>query len=231
MRDVFVYQMGRVGSNSITRSLYNAGLNTFHAHWLKGDFPEAEFSTSKPKIVEMIKTGEFEPRKIITSVRDPMARNLSAFVFSLIRYGVSGRQESPEKLRSVFLNKYNIYYPDEWFEKELVGIFGFDPFVKKFNTKLGYQLYKKDKYEILILRLENANDIFPVAIKKLLGIKNVQMVHESDLTTKKYIGEKYKILKQLKYPEEFVNKVYDLKYVNHFYTKAEIEEFKNKWSE
>jgi hypothetical protein len=108
--------------------------------------------------------------------------------------------------------------------------FDFNPFDKRFNYKKGYQFYKNDKHRFLILRLEDFNRILSTALRKFLRVKKIEMVHKSNLETKKYIGEKYKQLKELKYPRDFLDRVYGLKYVNHFYTKEEIENFKNKWS-
>jgi len=222
--------MGRVGSNSINRALYNSGVETLHAHWLSGEVPEIEFPTSKPKVLRIIKSGEVPPLKIITPIREPMARNLSAFMFSSIRYGVSGRTETAEELQALFLEKYNIHYPDLWFEKELMTTFDFNPFEKKFNHKRGYSIYKVGKHRLLILRLEDANRVLPTALRKLLGIWNIQMVHERSLKDAKYIGEKYSQLKNLEYPTEFLDRVYNLKYVKHFYTEEEIESFRQYWS-
>lgn len=229
MRTTFLYQMGRVGSNSINHTLYNSGINAFHAHWLAGNFPESEFPTTKPKIVKQLQKGETQPLKIITPIREPMARNLSAFMFNLINYGVTGRKESPEELRDLFLKEYNINYPDLWFEKEFIPNIKLNPFEKRFSTRKGYQIYKVNKNKILILRLEDANKVFPTAIRRLLGVRNLQLIHIRSLENAKYIGEKYKQLKALPFPKDFLEKVYNLKYVKHFYTEKEISTFIDKW--
>jgi hypothetical protein len=223
--------MGRVGSTAINQTLHDNGITAHHAHWLSGKFPEAEFETTKLKILRMIQAGETQPLKIITPVREPMARNLSAFIFSLIKYGVSGRQETVEELQTLFLEKYNYAYPDLWFEHELLHTFNFSPFEEKFNHKRGYNLYKINKHRLLILRLEDADRVLPTALRKLLGVRGIQMIHGRSLEDAKYIGEKYKQLKNIKYPKDYVDKVYDLTYVKHFYTEEEIVTFKQKWSE
>lgn len=222
--------MGRVGSGSINQALYDKGINALHAHWLSGDFPEAEFPTTKLKVIKWIQEDKFDFLNIITPIREPMARNLSAFTFSLIKYGASGRQETIEELQNLFLTKYNYAFPDLWFYNELIKNFKFNPFKKRFNHKKGYSIYKYKQYKFLILRLEDAPKILPEALRKFLKIRKIEMPHKSILETKKYIGEKYRALKTLKYPEEYLEKVYNLQYVKHFYTENEIEKFKERWS-
>jgi hypothetical protein len=55
------------------------------------------------------------------------------------------------------------------------------------------------------------------------------MIHHNNFEEKKYIGHKYKELKTKKFPEEFVNNTYVLKYVKHFYTENERNGFKLRW--
>lgn len=228
MHTTFLYQMGRVGSGSLNASLYESGIKTTHGHWIS-DYSNPEFSTPKAKIVKLIQDSKCQPLKILTPIREPMARNLSAFTFSLIKYGVSGRLETPEELQKLFIEKYPIEYPDIWFEQELMRTFNFNPFVKKFNYRKGYQFYKIGKHKLLIYRLENIEQVYNGVLQKFLGVRNLKLLHKSNLGTKKYIGNKYEILKGLSYPEEFLERVYNLKYVNHFYTEREIDEFKQTW--
>jgi hypothetical protein len=221
--------MGRVGSNTVAKILHNAGIKHLHAHWLSGEFPDAEFPTTKLKIINLIKSNKSPPLKVIVPIREPLARNLSAFTFSLIKYGISGRGSTSKKLKELFLNKYNIYYPDLWFEKELMDIFDFDPFLSSFNYKRGYKIYKSGKHKFLIYRLEDIKKALRPALRKFLGIKKFEITHESNLGTKKYIGDSYTDLKNETFPKEFLDKIYNLKYVNHFYTNDEIRIFKEKW--
>jgi hypothetical protein len=222
--------MGKVGSGSINHALYNKGIETLHAHWMSGEFPEAEFPTTKLKILNKIKNDEVPPLKVITPIREPLGRNLSAFMYNLIKYGISGRQETVEELYHLFIEKYNIYYPDLWFEKELMSTFNFNPFNKKFNHRKGYQIYNVGKHKILIIRLENADKVLPRAIHKLLRVRGVQMIHHNNFEEKKYVGHKYKELKTKKFSREFLDKIYDLKYAKHFYTEKELEKFKDRYN-
>lgn len=229
MITTFLYQMGKVGAQSINHALYDKGINILRAHWLSGDFPEAEFPTAKPKILEGIRSGKIYPLDIISSVREPMARNLSAFVFNLIRYGSSGRQKTPEQLKKMFMDRYDITYPDKWFSKELCRTFDFNIYDLKFDHSLGYSTYKVGKHNLLIVRLEDANRVLPKAIEEFLGISGVAMPHRNKLSSRAYVGYKYKKLKTFKFSENFLDKVYNLEYVKHFYTENEIKKFKNSW--
>lgn len=222
--------MGKVGSTSIDNTLFKSNINCIHAHWMRGKFPQSEFPTNKPELVRKIKSKDTDPLKVIVPIREPLSRALSAFTFNLIKYGVSGRQESVNDIYNLFLKEYDIHYPDRWFETELMCTFDFNPFESKFDYKKGYKIYKVNKHRILIIRLEDCNRSFTKAIHKLLGIKNVEMIHINKLETKKYIGDKYAQLKLRKFSNSFLDKIYNLNYVKHFYTKREINNFRKGWS-
>jgi hypothetical protein len=221
--------MGKVGSGSINRALHSKGIHTLHAHWMTGDFPEAEFPTTKPKIVKSIRNDTIAPLKVIVPIREPMARNLSAFAYNLIKYGATGRQETVEELYGLFLDKYNIHYPDLWFESELLANFDLDPYSFEFDHRKGYKIYKAGRHEVLIIRLEDAERVLAKAVRKFLKVRGVEMIHHNNFEQKKYIGHKYKELKTMKYPGEFVNRNYGLRYAQHFYTEAERQLFKDSW--
>ena len=52
---VLVYQMGKVGSQSIKFSLEEKKIKTEHIHWIGSIEPKAEFPTPNEKILKSIK--------------------------------------------------------------------------------------------------------------------------------------------------------------------------------
>ena len=62
-----------------------------------------------------------------------------------------------------------------------------------------------------------------------LNIGKLELV-SSNVGTDKWYSEMYKRFKRnFKPTEEYLNIMYDSKYIKHFYTDKEIESFKNKW--
>ena len=125
LSNIFVYQMGKVGSVSFQVALREKGLRTIHGHWIHCE--DGEFPASKKAMAKAIKAGKRNDWKVITPVREPIDRNISAFFQRIEAYYPDYRtyEYRPEML-SLFMENYNHDWPDIWFEKELMDIFEFD---------------------------------------------------------------------------------------------------------
>lgn len=226
--DIFVYQMGKVGSGSITRIIHDSGEKPLHGHWIAHAWPKGEFQTPKPKIVKEF--DQLHPMKVVTPIREPVARNISAFFQNMGKYCKDSRNVPVEKLQAILLEEYNIHYPDQWFELELMKVFKLDPFKEKFDYQKGYKTYQAGKHKFLILRLEDADRVVPGALKKFLGINGVKMIRRHIRVERtQYVGQQYKEFLRLPFPEEFLDRCYNLKYAQHFYTEEERYLYKLKW--
>jgi hypothetical protein len=221
--------MGKVGSTSLSHVLHEHNIKHLHGHWIFNDYPIAEFPTQKPKFVKEIKSNY--KLKVITLVREPISRNVSAFFRTVEKYHNDYRHATAKELQKIFIKNYNIEYPDQWFELELTRLIEFNPFTKKFNHAKGYSIHKFGKHELLILRLEDTTKNLAEALYKFLGIKNAQMKYLNVFNTKgNFLTEKSNEFKLLPFPKRFLNKIYNLKYAKHFYTQKEIYEFKEKYA-
>ena len=230
---VLVYQMGKVGSQSVKFSLENNGLKAEHIHWLGAKEPKAEFPTPNNVVLNNINKG-YVKYKVIVLVRNPMARNLSAF-FQRIRRWSSRRPENMTsmEIQKDFIDRYDIKYADKWFDEELHRFFKFNVYKNTFPHKKGYKVYDSDGHKILIIRLEDTKEKLKEAIKELTGVDGVLMSNKG-VYEKRNVGQdfiqKYKEIKKMDFPLSFIEKNYNLKYSNYFYTKKEIENFKKEWS-
>jgi len=220
--------MGKVGSGAITRIIQESGEKPLHGHWIANSWPKAEFQTPKKEIVREF--DQLPSFKVITPVREPMARNVSAFFQNLKKYRKDYRNIPIKELQGVFLEEYNIDYPDQWFELELLEVFKFDPFEESFDYQKGYQIYRGSKHEFLILRLEDADRVVSEALEKFLGIKGLTMIRRHIRSERgSSEGEQYQEFLKLIFPEEFLDRCYTLKYARHFYSEGERYLYKLKW--
>jgi hypothetical protein len=231
--NVLVYQMGKVGSISIQAALKKKGLNAIHAHWMQG---EGEYPTSKEKMVEDIKNGTGDGWKVICPIREPVARNVSAFFQSIEQYYPAYREyEYKEDVLESFLQDYNHLWPELWFDTEIMDVFDFDPFSEQFDHKQGYQIYEAKHGDILIIRLENANKVLSKAMKEFLGVRRVKMERSNAFVQRHNgtrVGKIYKeFMEAAELPEDFLDEMYDMRYAKHFYSEKEIANFKEKWSD
>lgn len=227
--NILVYQMGKVGSVSVQVALRQKGLRTTHAHWMNNE--EGEFPTSKASLVKEIQEGKRGKWKVITTVREPMARNISAFFQRIEDYWPTYRTYKYDpKMVNAFIDKYNHRWPHIWFQTELMPVFGIDIFKQFFFPEKGYAIYKVEQGEILVIRLEDLDKLAEKVFKKFLNISGVKMV-KTNTGTRNRLAKMYLDFQQYaKFSKDFLDEIYGDIYVQHFYSKNEIEEFKKKWS-
>ena len=131
-----------------------------------------------------------------------------------------------------FINRYDVEYPDKWFEQEFKKFVGLDVYNEHFLYNKGYKIYKSNGHDILIIRLEDANNKLEKAIKEFLKIPKVSMGYCGVYKYRNVGNEfkkKYKDIKKMNFPLDFIDKNYNLKYVKHFYSNDEIKSFKKEW--
>ena len=113
---VFVYQMGKVGSTAICRSLDKVGYPNRHCQWLnesviqrllnqKNDVPGylrlSVLSSGYRRLAFQLQNKDFARTvKVITGAREPVSYMLSAFFHGI------------ENLKGLILHKYDEYSPD-----------------------------------------------------------------------------------------------------------------------
>ena len=231
--NILVYQMGKVGSISIQKALKQKGIHALHAHWMQG---RGEYPTTKKHLVKEIKRGARDDWKVISLVREPVARNVSAFFQSIEKYYPAYKEyKYKEAVLECFLQEYDHQWPEEWFDAEIMDIFDFDPFSEKFDRRQGYKIYKVKYGEILIIRLEDANRVVPEAMEEFLGIEDIEMVTSNGFIQRHNgtrVGKIYQeFMETVEFSEDFLDEMYDMRHAKHFYSKREIKNFKEMWSD
>lgn len=250
---ILIYQMGKVGSSTIYQSLIRARINAplFHLHLLNNlDAIEEFILKTRQNPAQTLKeinkgrelrnrflSGEFANLNIITLVRDPVARNVSAFFQNIYEVipDFDANSEVDEaaidRLKKSFLNDYDHNAPLEWFDTQLRDVFDFDVFSREFSKTSGYSIYEESRFKLLILRLENLDMCVRPAMKEFLGLKAFQIL-DSNISQQKRVGNTYKkFINNLILPDAYLDKMYNSKFARHFYTPEEIMLFRKRWIE
>jgi len=261
---LIVYQMGKVGSTTVTNSLRNnsnLSYPIFHVHSLnpenilqdkkiyygkeypsyftKSYLPKTKHLFTSEFLQKKIETGYLNSSnrwKIITLVRDPIARNVSGFFSGMsVRYPnyyqqICDNQIEVEKVLQLFLDNYPQNTPFTWFDSELKLVFGVDVFSEPFPKSEGYKIYHQDLVDVLVLKLEDIDRIFEKAIKEFLNIENITFVPSNEAKIKNYYFYYRNFIKEINFSQSYLDKMYDNQYSKHFYTEAEISNFRKKWS-
>ena len=170
---VFVYQMGKVGSDAIVQALGSDKSEHIHTFYGKNQNDKYIFNNSRPKRIKdaihfFIKRLAikviFKKIKIITIVRDPFARDVSMFFQDIEAYIYKYRNKSfynyiqfnksgTSPLITLFENCYDFEYGLNWFDKELKRFTGID--IYQYKPQNGTIRIETKKYSILCLHINS----------------------------------------------------------------------------
>ncbi len=266
-KDVFVlvYQMGKVGSSSVVKSLKAKDIYSFNVHTFnRENLRRTEYQFKKLWVpngplpftlwdqqffARFIRKTKYKHRiKIITLIRDPVARNISHFFqypnmileqtpsgyyISSIRYGyeklLTERSIPKELPKLYYKNMDNHDLPLLWFDKELKTNFGIDVFDCVFPKERGYKIYSNDRADVLLIKLEMLDKVFGQSFSDFLNVGAIELLHENIGSKKKSASLYRNFLSFFKLSDDYLDRFYNSKFVSHFYTIEEVELFRQKW--
>ena len=257
---VVVHQMSKVGSQTVVASLHEALPDhaIYHTHfisdqglgWLEGFVRERWGSVHIPQhlwhgqFVRENLCGEDAPERlrIVTLVRDPVARNISEFFQELdVHLAYPYQQKLAEKgidgvtddLESMLLHKLNEEVdwkqPYAWFDPEIRDVLGIDLFAADFDVSAGYGIVSQGNTDVLLIKLESLTECAEQAFDEFLGIRGFRLVSHN-VATRKYYSEAYRnIQNRLQIPADLLELCYASGHVRHFYSDTEIANFIDRW--
>ena len=249
---IVVYQMGKVGSSTVYRSLRSLGLRRqlHHVHLLNNlDAIEDGVRRLYPDPVgtlAQIEKGRRLRRRIlqrrgttwnlISLVRDPVQRNVSAFFESLTEvipdvYERRARDDiALADIRDAFLDRFDHDAPLSWFQSQLEPVFGIDVFAVGFDTEKGYATYEAPGARLLVLRLENLMEDGETAIREFLDLDDFALVPANIALDKRYADLYSEFERSVTLPPSYLERMYESRFARHFYSTAEIEAFEQRWT-
>lgn len=236
---VLIYQMSKVGSSTVRACLHEAGVRNLHFHYM-GEYWEkaASFYRSRNAILPYhfylsrlvrpwlrLQSG---PVRIITLVRDPVARKISN-AFQLGRYtdlsGADAKAAGDWIRQNVDWNEPSPY-ESVWFDKEVYEIFGVDIYDHPFDRSNGYARIRTDEIDLLILRLEDLNTLIPSVVSDYVG-RDLSLTRANTRSDPTYTTVK----KSFKLPRNTLDNIYSQKMVRHCYSDHHVARFLRKWTE
>lgn len=250
---ILIYQHGKVASTTLANSIENQGIKTIKQHSFYNNITKDIFvnyksskfyNKSKDSLISTIKRRIIlyllkmnSNVKIISLVREPISRNIS-FYFQEFQIPLMDIAKSTnhtvsknfniDKLIDDFYLNFNHQHGIKWFDNEFKKSFGVDVFNHEFNSKKGYSIINQNDLDIMIIKLEKIKDL-KEQIKKFVGLKKFKLIKEN-LASKKWYSEVYKEFKsKIEINEEYIDLLYNSRYMKHFYTKKEIKDFKDDY--
>jgi len=251
---IIVYSIGKTGTRTVYESLESLKLDApaYHIHRLseKGikiaETKKYIINDPTPKSDKRILASKYLRRKIlqgpqskkwrvITLVREPVARNISAFFqeIDLWAPGMLERYERGENIIDSLIDAFFSAYDHElilnWLDIELKYVFGIDVFAHSFPIQQGYEIYQNKLSSILLIRLEDLNACAEEAFKAFLGLERFSLVISNLSKEKEYRGLYKGFTNRIKFPHGYLDHMYSSKFARHFYSNHEIDQFRCKW--
>ncbi len=251
---VYILQMGRVGSVSVYTAVKAAyqeislDVPVYHKHYissfeliveriqadLKDPAPALQFDRQlRDTLLSDIQAGQ--PVKIISLVRDPVARNVSTFFYAFPQFIPDWKEKEAQKLlpaselNTIFESKQRfILTAFNWFDEQIKDTLGLDIFAVPFDKTQGWQIYEKGLVKLLILRMEDLYRTGEDAVRKFINLPHLKMVKVNTGEER----EAYELYRRfLIHPisQEYLEMTYSTQLARHFYTDEETERFIARW--
>jgi len=248
---ILIYQMGKVGSTTVFLSLkkHLSLTPVFHLHFLSDRSlkEQEEYYRSVGKDPQKIrhlrhsnllknKLDRSAKRqcKIITLVRDPIAREISMFFQKKDKNFPDGIDT--KTIIEILQNQFKSFDESKdlacnWFDEEIKANFNIDVYKFEFDKQKGYQIIRTENAEVLTIRLENLNQCFQTALSEfLISDRPIEMISENTSKEKDYKKQYREVINKITIPEEICRTIYSSRHMKHFYSEDKIEEFILKWT-
>lgn len=213
MPAVVVHQMGKVGSTSVFHALQRCeGIEVFQTHVLTGTRQLQLRHEIHGEIIRKALREADRPLRFISGVRDPMARNISAFFQNLPRTVTTF-----EQARDRFLASEEHLVTRDWFDQQVKTPLGIDVFEKPANFDDGAFLAADN---FLIYRVEDRQAHREQAIARYLGLDDFSLVSANVGKRKSYAALYREFKTRFQPTKAFVEATYATTYVRRFYPES-----------
>lgn len=245
---VLIYQMGKVGSSTIKRSLDKLGrFEPYQVHRLNPDNiarvrREHERRGWEPPKSELL-SGELIERmikhrirlKIITLVREPIGRNFSYYFQNLDKIlGTPNAHASIPIEQLVKDFPVEFPYSDDpltWFDYEFKEVTGIDLYNHRLDMEVGFAEIKTDLYEVLILRTDAADKVKSEVLARFLGAPRPVKLVQANVTARKDSAEAYRNFRDsIRMVPAYLDHMLGSKYSRHFFGRATLDRLRGQYS-
>ncbi len=245
-RIVVTHTYGKVGSTAIHKAISQLpGYASFQTHFIsedgvadalrlhQDDHDPIHMLQGEALRVQM-QANPDRPIRVITLVRDPVARAVSDLFENPALLGASGdvRQMPLESVVAIAAEQVSgsLVYTEQWFDRELGGLLGFDFFARDFDRKNGFEILHEGRFELLAGKLERLSDNGAGYLGRFLDLGRDFPIPRSRARSATGEAALYdQVRRSLKLPAAVLDEVYSSRVCRHFYTPEELEGFRKLW--
>lgn len=238
--------MAKVGSTSVVEALNRAGIDAHHVHRMNREHLRRMRESRRahgwmvlwpPRHDRLgVRLGETlmrsgEPVRVVTLVREPIARNLSSYfehLDSIWQLRNAHAKVSLDALCAGFITRFTHDDVLTWFDDEILPVLGIDVYAHPF-TPTGHTVIRKAPFELLILKSELDDAAKSVALSDFF--RRPIDVQRANSTGAKSKGEVFRrFVKTLRLPHAYVERMLNARYTKHFYSDAERDAARARWA-
>jgi Putative capsular polysaccharide synthesis protein len=243
---VLTHTYGKVGSTAIHKAVGKLpGYQSFQTHFIsaQGVANALQMHREPHDPIHMLQGDalrrEIEaqpdrPIRVITLVRDPVARAVSDVFENPEMLGpeVDMRELPLEKLIALAEQQVrgSLIYTEQWFDLELKALLGFDLFSRAFDRRSGFEIFKEGRFELLAGKLERLSNHGAGHLGRFLDLGGDFPIPQSRARSATGEAALYdQVRRGLKLPAGLLDEVYSSRVCKYFYTPEELEGFRTRW--
>ncbi len=239
-----VYAMGKSGTTAVARALRRAGVpNVSQVHNLRTmilEGVEREYvagdPSARPHHIWDAQALLFRPASperpwtVISTVRDPIAIAVAAFFQAAERRGHLGPDATVASLADAFGGAWD--GPLDWFDVQMRKVLGIDVYAHPFDPAVGHATITTDSVRLLLVRQEDLRaPETAVAIGAHVGRPGTIELRTANVGAEKSYAALYRaFLREMRPPPDAIERVCASRVVQHFYSPAEIDALRARWS-
>ena len=246
---VLVWQMGKVASRSFVEAIERTGdYAVFHLHHTDPDTinsvreqydqrgekypPHLRLSIRMVEVIDELREAADRKVRVVSGVRDPLARNVSAFFTKLKLFAAHGTdhpETDPRRLIEIFLDQYQQSIPLTWFDREIKAALGIDIHETPFDRERARLRVTEGPFDLLVLRAEDDDAAKEAALNGFFERDDLEIVRANVASSKDYADLYERFLDEFVVPEDLLRSMYDSRLCRHFYTDAERDAMRARW--
>jgi hypothetical protein len=170
--------------------------------------------------------------KIITLVREPLSRNISAFFQNFQIYIGSDKNVTDyqlNKLIDIFIKEYSHDVPLQWFNFEFEKATGINVYNYPFPKHKGYMKIEENNIELLLMKLEIPDTLKESVIADFMHLDKFRLISKNIGKDKTYSKTYQQFKKTVRLPSTYIHKMLSSQYARHFYSEKDISALWVKW--
>lgn len=250
-RPIIVYQMGKVGSSTVVRTLKSLRLTCpiLHVHTLTANglrhAIRRQRQSRRPYLSEhLVVSGllvkklnrRLFPCRVITLSREPISRAIS-FLFEDHVKQLPGKQATITQdgantaLDIRLASENGIADPSLWFDQELKARFGIDIFAGSYDFHRGWSIFRNGGVEVLVTRIEDLDRSLIDGLRHFLHqpFQDGRVENANEGNVKWYACPLRALKSTYRVSPKLLEQILATRYSQHFYAQ-EIDDIRSRWS-